>query len=314
MKLRAPGKLFLIGEYAVLEGGQALVGAVDRYAEVSVEPFAAPAWRDASGTIPALDGLSSSSLPSLVEAVISTLVGSGASLASVVVSADSSRLNGAEKLGLGSSGAVCAGLVRALAPGLPKDEALAIALRAHRAFQGGRGSGGDVIASSIGGLCVVESGRLLRRLSTTSLTMVVIDTGVAANTRALVDQFRVWRTSRPEADSVVAELRQTASSAIDALERRDLAAWCDHIREYAMLERAMTHGGVDVFAEPVEHAVGLLESAGWAAKPSGAGGGDVIVAFHPSAAPEELDELCRINGLSRIPLALEWSGVLDGAR
>ena len=39
---RAPGKLFVTGEYAVLEGAPALVAAVDRYARVSVLPGNGP--------------------------------------------------------------------------------------------------------------------------------------------------------------------------------------------------------------------------------------------------------------------------------
>ena len=38
LSARAPGKLVALGEYAVLDGAPAVVLALDRYAEVSIEP------------------------------------------------------------------------------------------------------------------------------------------------------------------------------------------------------------------------------------------------------------------------------------
>jgi len=49
--LEAPGKMFLAGEYAVLEPGRsALVVAVDRTLRLRVRPDAQPPWN--SGTSP----------------------------------------------------------------------------------------------------------------------------------------------------------------------------------------------------------------------------------------------------------------------
>ena len=41
----APGKLFLLGEYAVLEGAPALLTAVDARVRVRIEPAEAGRWR-----------------------------------------------------------------------------------------------------------------------------------------------------------------------------------------------------------------------------------------------------------------------------
>ena len=317
MIFRAPGKLFLIGEYSVLDGGEALVAAVDRHAVIRTSRANRPTWSDPEGTQPLVEEGGAAALPpraALVQAVAETLLAEGMRLAPVVVSADSSSLSGDQKLGLGSSGAVCVGLVRALAPAATVDDALDLALRAHRRFQSGRGSGGDVIASAMGGLSVVSPGRLLRHIPRRELPFAVFDTGVAADTRTRVDQFHKWRASHPGAAGTLRALKQTTSEAILALERGDLRAWCEGVREFAGLEREMTRGGVDIFAEPVERVVSTLEDAGWSAKPSGAGGGDVVVAFHPDASPDSLDSLSVHGGLSRIPLAIEWSGVLEGPR
>ena len=314
MRLLAPGKLFLIGEYGVLEGGAAVVAAVDRHAEIEVTPAPVATWADTDGDVvvaqPAARGALLGSRRALVQAVISTLSEASVPLAPVCVRADSTALRDDEKLGLGSSGAVCVGLVRAWAPSLAPEDALALALAAHRRFQGGRGSGGDVIASAMGGVCVVETDRLVRRVPGLVGGFAVVYTGISANTRVRLDQFRAWRIADPASTSVLRDLHDTTDSAIEALDQGDASAWCTAVRQFAALERRMTTGGVDVFTDPVEACVSLLESEGWAAKPSGAGGGDVVVAFHPTADPASLAPALAETAFSPIPLALEPSGVL----
>ncbi len=312
MIYRAPGKLFLIGEYAVLEGHAALVAGVDRYATIEAQPDTAPRFVDgAASWSVAADSLSE--LPEelgLIRAVAQTLHEAGSELASVRVSADSSELSADAKLGLGSSGAVCVGVLRALAPALAEDVVLDLALSAHRRFQGGRGSGGDVIASARGGLSVVLPNEFVTSLRVPpDLGFAVVYTGIAANTRERVDQFRLWRQN-PESDEILSALAMEAATGIQAIVAGNSAGFCDQIRRFAAVERRMTEQGVDIFSDAVTRCVDALEEAGWAAKPSGAGGGDVVVAFHPSASPEELDAPCRAAGFERIPLALAPSGVL----
>jgi mevalonate kinase len=165
----------------------------------------------------------------------------------------------------------------------------------------------------MGGVCVVERDRLVGRVAKPRGGFAVVYTGVSADTRVRVDQYRQWRADRPESAAVLRALHETSEAAIRALVTGAVADWNDAVREFAGLERQMTAGGVEVFTEPVERCVSSLEREGWAAKPSGAGGGDVVVAFHPSADPQELDRPLAASGFSRIPLALEPSGVLLSA-
>ena len=312
MKLRAPGKLFLIGEYGVLEGGQAVVAAVDRHALIETAPANSAQWVDELGAVQAhalIDNPPGPGPRALVQAVISTLSERSVPLSSVRVSADSSALSAEQKLGLGSSGAVCAGLVRAGAPSLDPAAALDLALAAHRRFQGGRGSGGDVIASAMGGVNVVRTNTLVRQVSAPVGGFALVYTGVSADTRIRVDQFKAWRES-PDSAAVLEGLHRAADAGISALDAQDSWAWNVAVREFAAREREMTAGGVEVFSEPVEGCVCWLEERGWAAKPSGAGGGDVVVAFHPSEPASSLDAGLAATRYSRIPLALEPSGVL----
>jgi phosphomevalonate kinase len=156
---------------------------------------------------------------------------------------------------------------------------------------------------------VVLPNEFVTSLRAPDFGFAVVYTGVSANTRERVDQFRTWR-QRPGSDEVLTELATEAADGIQAIVAGNAAAWCEQVRRFAQLERRMTEEGVDIFSAPVTRAVDTLESAGWAAKPSGAGGGDVVVAFHPSARPDELDEVCTSAGFERIPLALAPCGVL----
>src|SRR4249920_3072469 len=96
----APGKLFLIGEYAVLHGYHAVVAAVDRRVTGRFVPEAAPAT-------PLVENV--------VEAVRAYLVEDGASPPAGAPVLDSRALSSnAGKLGLGSSAAVAAAGVGAM--------------------------------------------------------------------------------------------------------------------------------------------------------------------------------------------------------
>lgn len=332
---RAPGKLLWIGEYAVLDGAPALVAAVDRHVVVTADdggdgtaadagpdpehagavrfdgPFGALTLWDADRRL--LPAPPSEPM-ALVAAVARTLDARGIHPPPQRVSAESSALSDGDKLGLGSSGAVAAGLVAALTAhtDLGADERLTIALDAHRAFQGGRGSGSDVYASSLGGLLRIAPGSAPRAVAApAALRFAVIATGVPADTRTLIGAFRDW-TARPGAAEVVTALRGCSERGIAALEAGDVSGWCDAVAGYLELEIAMTDGGVGVVNAPVRAAVDAAQQAGWVAKPSGAGGGDIVVAFGgPTADVARLDAACAAAGVARIDLALEPSGVLD---
>lgn len=338
--LRAPGKLFWIGEYAVLDGGPALVAAVDRAAVVRVES----PWSDSGSSgagaadVTFVEGGNAyplwsrgGALPvplprrlSLVDAVVRTLDEAGVRPAPMRVSVDSAELAAGHKLGLGSSGAVAAGLVAALVPedadlstateggDTNVDARLALALAAHTRFQGGLGSGADVIASSLGGLVEVRAGVAPRRVAMPEgLRWAALAVGEPANTRTLVAAFRDWETSSLEGSAMVSALAALARAGIDALESGDIAEWCRAVRAYADHERAMTRAGVPIVTPAVEACVQAAERAGWAAKPSGAGGGDVVVAFAPASVERgALDAECAAAGVDVLELAVAAEGVL----
>jgi phosphomevalonate kinase len=191
----APGKLILLGEYAVLEGAPALVAAVDRRAAVRIETGLPSEIRVTatdlgiharatvrSGALTWDLGPAQRSRLRLVETVLrAMLLGQAAPEGGVIP--DAAALGGLNitlstaaffdapppdkpafdeprvKLGLGSSAAVTVALAGALRAhlGLPAPT-LAELVRLHRAAQDGRGSGADIGASLAGGVIAYRGG------------------------------------------------------------------------------------------------------------------------------------------------------------
>ncbi|MBN8726333.1 MAG: hypothetical protein J0H15_01335 [Xanthomonadales bacterium] len=182
----APGKLVLLGDYAVLEGAPALGVAIDRRARARVVAtddgvvgidasdlgvLAATARLGTSGLEWSCEADVSSRL-SLVESLCNGLAERGLLAAGqgFHIELDTSgfftKVEGARhKLGLGSSAALTVALASALACAGGHDERVADQkrwlgglLELHRAWQGGQGSGVDIAASLAGRFIRFEPG------------------------------------------------------------------------------------------------------------------------------------------------------------
>ncbi|HEY6599318.1 MAG TPA: hypothetical protein VIZ30_08395, partial [Pseudomonadales bacterium] len=170
----APGKLVVSGEYAVLVGAPALVLAVDRRVTSRLHDTSSGEWRFTSNGYapdarhPLATLLGAKPLPRtdpayLCQHVLRRLLTTGIALdtlpTALTIDIDSrAGFDAGHKLGLGTSAAVCATLSGALLArcGSTRD-VFPIALDAHRAAQGGRGSGVDVAAACHGGLIRYEA-------------------------------------------------------------------------------------------------------------------------------------------------------------
>ena len=183
LSVSAPGKLVLLGEYAVLFGHAAVVLAVDRRATVELTSAAGRNFCvHAPGIVPerarfglgdgatvAWENPSGARLP-LVEAVLGALLAGGVIDPRLLEPFDAvldtraffdSTTGSDGKLGLGSSAALTVALASAVALWSgredllePRIEWLERLLRIHREFQGGRGSGID-LAASLFSLCIL---------------------------------------------------------------------------------------------------------------------------------------------------------------
>ncbi|GAB2460458.1 phosphomevalonate kinase [Conyzicola lurida] len=173
IETRAPGKLFVAGEYAVVEpGGSAVLVAVDRFVRVRVRDAAANTLRSDHYTEPltwrrdgegvAIDGARE---PDVVGAALDVVEALAAASGrpeltlDIAVESDLDHVDGA-KFGLGSSGAVVVALVHALATAhdLPLDDQTLLRLALLATWRiNPSGSGGDVAASTLGGWLAYRS-------------------------------------------------------------------------------------------------------------------------------------------------------------
>lgn len=307
---RAPGKVMLAGEYAVLDGAPALVMAVDRYAHAVATT---DALDDSDGWLtPELDAaLTLAREESLVAPSVSARVQPG------------TLFDGARKLGLGSSAAMCvAGLVAAVRasgrdPSDPsvRERCTSAALRGHRTAQGG-GSGLDVLASAIGGVfCTsIVDGRPtdiepLRFSNGTHWR--VLWTGEPVSTREFV--ARVRELSREDSDgyrSLIARVRAQSERFRDALRSGDAPALVDAVREAGTAMDALgQRAGIPIVTDAMRALFARASALGCAIKPSGAGGGDIVFAVSERAdAMDALVRECPSLGVTALDLSLDLQG------
>ncbi len=283
----AGGKIVLLGEYAVVDGGPAWVAAVDR--GVACRVTSAPALEIVT---PGDDRF--------VRAALTEVRAPAARY----TFADWRPVEATTKVGLGGSAAatvaaVLAGLSARGAAARPA-EVHEIAHRVHHGVQGS-GSGIDVAASALGGVLRFQPGRDV--LPGPPIVPVVVFSGASARTGPRVQQYLAWSPRQAFVADSTALVEAFPDSPIPAL------------REAGRLLRAMAEqAGIAYWTEAIDRIVQLAEAHGGAAKPSGAGGGDVCVAlFDDPEAEERFVDDVKSAGFLHIPIALARSAHLTSS-
>ncbi len=308
----APGKVVLAGEYAVLLGAPALVMAVDRYAicrlssDESGDTKDAAAWQFESQ---GFDAASRHSLAQLnppqalspqdparlcafvLQAMFPNQPFTEKLPAALMCHTDTRAMYlqqpnlDPQKLGLGSSAAALIATYGALCrlQGTLSPE-FTIANAAHRASQGGIGSGLDLAASLQGGLLRFEQGRSQPGHWPTNLHYRFIYVGRSASTGQLVSRFYRW------CDGGTPATVQILINA--ALKLADEAINLDNFDRYIhalikMDEAAM----IGIHSLEHQYVATAAQRHGVLYKPCGAGGGDLGVAL--SDDPSKLRQLTK---------------------
>jgi phosphomevalonate kinase len=282
----APGKLFLCGEYAVLDGGVAIVTAVSRWALAQFLP-------EAESDEPLLAETAARAREALGEVA--------AALPSGTAIVDTEGFSeGGVKLGLGSSAAAAVAATGAVLEyagvslATNKELLYSVAESAHRSAQGGVGSGADVAVSVYGGFVrfVRFSGGapvVARAQPPPALAMVPFWTRAPARTADFIQGLQGFaaRGGAAHARHMTA-LRAGASRFAEAFATGDARGV---VREAQGYGQALAEMGAEaelpIMTPALAKAEALARTLGGAAKPSGAGGGDVGIAFFSESEAAE---------------------------
>ena len=321
----APGKLFVIGEYAVLAGGRALVAAVDAGIACRVERAAS--WRLAAPDL-GVEGPLDAALadaPLLAAAAIRAReeFRLDAPLSFTVRGA---TVSSRSKHGLGGSAASVVAILAAAAASAGIDvesqsaraRLFSIAFDTHRRHQRGRGSGADVAASVYGGWLEYALGEggpkapkapkapmIAAAALPAGFCLAAVWSGVASDTAGAIRSF----------DSASASpLAAILDEFWGAVDRQDRGAMLSAIDAYgAALQDLQDLRDIDGGAPGTRRIAELVRIArgdGVAAKGSGAIGGDCAIACaFEATALAALAEKWRAAGAEPLAVSVDGRGV-----
>ncbi len=294
----APGKLVLLGEYGVLEGGEALVMAVNRRVRVSLEYCGDPGLTVTSKplldqpvniTLGDIEQASPSGALALVTHILRQLSEQGLlpleSLAGWCLNLDSQALfQDGKKMGLGSSAAVTVALTGLLCDFAEKRQFcdLALVSALHHSFQGS-GSGLDVATSLRGGLiayCRHKNFPTVEQLSwPNNLHATAVWSGQSAGTAGFIQRLREFESDQPLVYAqLMKDLVREANTGLEALQRaraEDFLSCASAF--YQTLGRLDEASGLGIVTETHQALAQLLKGDSSLYKTCGAGGGDLGV-------------------------------------
>ncbi|HHM23546.1 MAG TPA: hypothetical protein ENJ23_00725 [Bacteroidetes bacterium] len=208
---------------------------------------------------------------------------------------------GAAKLGLGSSAALTVALLAALfeqyAPGTAmatdRTELFKTALLAHREAQGNVGSGIDVAACVFGGVLEyqlqdqskAQPARIEPLSFPQDMLVLPVWSGKPSSTSQLVHQFFAFKEENGNGyRKLLEKLSRLSSAGVSAFRRGDTDAFFSAVQDYyqAMMDIGRSLDEPIISPEHQQIAATVQRNGG-AYKPSGAGGGDLGIAFVRSA-------------------------------
>jgi len=316
IEARAPGKLVITGEYAVLHGAPAITMAVDVWARARVKTAAASAnvFIDRrTGERYSFEFYEKNHLiwteqqpgqrVAVVQAVFDALspillrVGDVPPMEIELDTDDFFRAcrAGDRKLGLGSSAAVLVALVGATAAylGLDMDrtEMGRTACIAHNAMQGGRGSGIDVLTALSGGVGVAYSvaanaNPAIELLAwPEGLRILPVWSGTSASTPELLGRFDAYRDDDPvQFNNHISKLGRIAAQTVSVWRAGDVSGVLRQAEQYAEALLALDgDGGIGIDTDSHRQLREMITRHGAVYKTSGAGGGDFGLVMSDSA-------------------------------
>jgi phosphomevalonate kinase len=343
----APGKLVLLGEYAVLEGAPALAVAVDRRATVRITPRTdgvcvvnapdlgvfnlrmpigadgKPQWQGAEADAVKLQLVDHVWRALALEGLTPSVDG-GFGLDLDTAGFFEANGSGPAKLGLGSSAALTVALASALAVFAGHAEAVAdrtrwlhCLFRMHSSWQDGRGSGVDLAASVAGGLINYRLMGEGPQPSFTPLGWPIADvhclfvwSGQSVSTAHFLRRLAQWRlTHHAEYAAHMHNLGELAEAATELLQQGRGADFVALVAAYATaLENFGIACGLEIFSATQRRLAELATRVGVSYKPCGAGGDFGVVFVQDVDRLARIERILLVEGLHCVPLAVDPQG------
>jgi phosphomevalonate kinase len=353
VRTKVPGKLILLGEYALLEGAPGIVCAINRFAHVSIK-FAPDSFfvldspslnlsgvrftAHKNGKVKFITFLKEEEIKqlklfkSIFEFLWKELRSIGFEICPVQISInthDFYSLDFKNKLGFGSSAAMAVALTAAFSCFVGRQikgeegrsEVFKRAFNVHRLAQENLGSGIDVAASSFAGTLsykmtadtkgepsIPESLEAWPELS-----MSVIWTGKSTSTSEMIKVVAQFKNAQPKKyDQLITSLTNISKTGITRYKEKDTAGFIKIVKQYFQALRSLSNEADPPIISPVHERLALLvESLGGAYKPSGAGDGDIGIAFaHSTEQMKSIENKIVDNKFKLIPFQIVNHGFI----
>ena len=281
MRALAPGKLFIFGEYTVLEGGSALIYPAPLQARTE-----SSASEDsivmAHSTHEVRFNLSEAlrQLP-LVSAIAET-IGVHCFKKKTTFLDTRPFFKGKHKLGLGSSSALTVSTIKCLCPGINIEETIELATRSHNLFQKKKGSGGDVALAAHGQSILFDKAEGARPVARPKdLHLLAVWTGNSASTSDFLLKLAKWKTESEKLFySKMEELAHISLSCTQNVEEQNISNLIENIIRFdTALEAFSNTSQLNFYSDDHLRMKNECRKAGLSYKPSGAGGGDFGISF-----------------------------------
>lgn len=298
IKTSAPGKLLLLGDYAVVYGHPCIVTAVDK--RLNVEASIIDAREDLIET------------PQVKESrfVLETIAYMKEQFNIKEMIAIKTQGDFSHQVGLGSSSAVTVATVAALRQlfnlNLSKKDIFTISYKVNLLIQG-VGSGFDIAAATYGKtIRYVKGGVELEELSIPNLPLIVGYSGIKADTPYYIRKVEsAFKQRQTELNKLFDSTHTLVDRATVAFKTNDLATVGRCMNEgHAILQQL----GVSI--PKLDSMVSSARDAGaWGAKLSGAGGGDCMIALAPPEKKQQVMDAIEQAGGEIITVGLQADGV-----